>query len=192
MISMVDSKMFRLAGINVDRAVYSDTGDSLTHNFDRGAFNTDNYNRFHISLNTFKIEWLTDGVVQGVFADNVTEQQNENDRTYPLFTSELKRLYYPVHDSCNSITITALEPNSSYWCVVPTNRNNIIKVDEIDISIYKIFRTTTKRVYFSNLRLNVDGKEVPPLTPFACIYNQININPGMYSDKDGKLLAFYV
>jgi hypothetical protein len=189
---MEDRKVFRLAGINCDRAVYSEAGDSILFNFDRGSFNTDNYNRFHVSLNTFKIEWLTDGEVKGVFADNVTEQLTDSDKRYPIFTSDLERMYYPIHDSCNSITITALEPNSSYWCVLPTNRNNIIKVDEIDLPVYKIFKTSLRRVYFSNIKLNVDGKDVPPLTPFACLYNSVNINPSLYSNRDGKILAFYV
>lgn len=192
MITMVDSKVFRLAGINCDRAVFSEAGDKFIFNFDHGTFSTENYNRYHVSLNTFKIEWLTDGQPQGVFDDNVTEQLDENHKTYPIFTSQLERLYYPVHDSCNSVTITSIEPDSSYWCVVPTNRNHIIKVEEHELSIYRIFRTTLKRVYFSNIKLCIDGKDVPPLTPFASVYNPVNINPGKYSDKNGKIIGFYI
>lgn len=178
MINMVDKVLIKEIGLQYAKAVYTKAGDELIHNIEDGGFTPGLYNRRHIGASgNFTIHWMVGGTELGLYHLHDDESLNTNLMVYPY-----------KNQPCGAIKLTALQDNSSYYCILPTDLNNKIADESFVLSKNKKFSTQRGRLYFSNIKLIINNNEIEPFTMFASVYNESNIIP----IQDGKLASFFI
>jgi hypothetical protein len=176
-INFINSFVLKDIKLNYGISMFSNVGDELIYPISEGGFSPHLYTRRHIICSgSFRIDWMVGGTALGL---------------YHIFTEQDKEdlLVFPYKDQpCDAIKLTALEPNSSYLCVVPLLENENKIVDEqLDLVPNQPFTLTKGRLYISNIDLNINGNNNLALVPFACVYNEVTITP----TSNGILASFY-
>lgn len=179
MITMTDKVVLKEIGLQYAKAVYSTAGDELVHNIDDGGFTPGLYNRRHIGTSgSFTIHWMAGGTVLGLYALHDDESLNTNLQVYPY-----------KDQPCGAIKLTALQDDSAYYCILPTNRKEDKIADEsFELTSGVTFTTQRGRLYISNVELTINGNTVSPFTMFSCVYNITDLIPS----NNGKLASFYL
>jgi hypothetical protein len=178
MITMTDKMVIKEIGLQYAKAIYSTAGDELIHNINDGGFTPGLYNRRHIGTSgSFTIHWMVGGTVLGLYALHDDESLNTNLQVYPY-----------KDQACGAIKLTALEDNSAYYCILPTNSDNKIADESFNLTENVAFTTQRGRLYISNSELNANGNVIPPFTMFSCVYNITNLIPS----TNGKIASFYL
>jgi hypothetical protein len=178
MITMTDKMVIKEIGLQYAKAIYSTAGDELIHNINDGGFTPGLYNRRHIGTSgSFTIHWMVGGTVLGLYALHDDESLNTNLQVYPY-----------KDQACGAIKLTALENNSAYYCILPTNSDNKIADESFDLTENMSFTTQRGRLYISNSELTANGNVIPPFTMFSCVYNVTNL----ISSTNGKIASFYL
>jgi len=178
MINMEDRGQIKEIGIQYAKAVYTQAGDELIHNIDVLGFTPGYYNRRHIGASgNFTIHWMVGGTSLGLYHLHDDESLNTDLRVYPY-----------KHQPCDAIKITALQDNSSYYCILPLSASDNIADESFELQINQTFTTQRGRLYFSNIDLTINDRSVPRFTMFSCVYNLVDIVP----TQNGRIASFYI
>ena len=177
MITMSELTLIKNIGLQYAKATFSDVGDNLVHNLDVAGFSPHLYNRRHIVTNGgFKIDWMVGGTVLGLYNMHESTDSLTNMLVYPF-----------KHQPSDAIMLTALEPNSAYYCILTLLDSKTITDEQYDLTANQTFTLKRGRLYVCNVDLTVNGTVNSALKPFACVYNEVSITPSV----DCKLASFY-
>ena len=96
----------------------------------------------------------------------------------------------------DTIVSTAVEDNSSIFCIhsvtqrnlIPNSINNVVKDKIWRIPSGRPFRLKTGRCYFSNVDLTINDIVKPAYEPIACVYREADAIPAV----DAAIAEFWV
>lgn len=177
MIQMERPTVIKQIGLQAARAIFTEVGDELIHDVEGTGFFRGIYPRRHIiSSGTFYIDTLFGGTSLGRYFSESAEDVRKNLTVFPH-----------INQPCGAVRLRAVEKNSSYYCILPTDSKKNIDDETNDLFTGEIFTTKLGRFYCSNIDLIVNDSKVKAFDIFACVYNTINIAP----ETDGKIVSFY-
>jgi len=130
----------------VNTTVYTNAGDSITRKLSKVGLTPDTYARRH---------YIISGSFRGSFGDGIEDQIGNVGDVAP----------YDGNIETDTFTITALEDNSSYVCVIPTDPNYQVIHEVHGLVAGQVYGTATGKCYiptvdcvlFSGGQLNAGG-----------------------------------
>lgn len=179
----IDNFPMQIAKITMTKA-----GDSITQDFTYRGVTKEEF----VSRHVLASGWLSiDGYLNG---QKVGTELNESP-----YISRLRHgiIITPSGsfdiDSCVS---TALEDNTTFYCVHPVTQRDLINNAVNDVVRDKVWRIpanaafhfTVGRYYFSNVDLEINGQIRKALEPIACVYREVDVVP----PTDAAIAEFWV
>ena len=120
----------------VNTTVYTNAGDTITRKLSKVGLTPDTYARRH---------YILSGSFKGSFGDGIEDQIGMVGDVAP----------YSGNIETDSFTITALEDNSSYVCVIPTDPNYKIIHEVHNLVAGQVYGTATGKCYIPTVDCNL-------------------------------------
>jgi len=135
-INIGNSHYFSDLKFRVNTTVYTKAGDFITRKLSRVGLNPDSYARRHYILN---------GSFCGSFGDSIPDQIGNVGDVAP----------YEGNVETDSFTITALEDNSSYICIIPTDPTYQVIHEIHELTAGQVYGTTVGKCYIPTVDCNL-------------------------------------
>jgi hypothetical protein len=120
----------------VNTTVYTSAGDSITRKLNKVGLTPDTYARRH---------YILTGSFKGSFGDGIEDQIGNVGDVAP----------YDGNIQTDTFTITALEDNSSYVCVIPTDPNYQVIHEVHGLVAGQVYGTATGKCYIPTVDCNL-------------------------------------
>jgi hypothetical protein len=144
----------------VNTTVYTSAGDSITRKLNKVGLSLDTYARRH---------YVTNGKFISNFPDtDISPQTGETGTVWP-FTGNI---------ATDTFTITALEDNSSYVCVIPTDPNYQVIHEVHGLVAGQVYGTATGKCYIPTVDCSLySGGQLNAGGVLVCATNSEIITP---------------
>ena len=145
----------------INTTVYTNAGDSITRKLNKVGLNPDTYARRH---------YVTSGEFVSDFPDTDIPQQ----------TGGTVGTVWPLNENIetDTFTITALEDNSSYVCVIPTDPNYQVIHEVHGLVAGQVYGTATGKCYIPTVDCNLySGGQLNAGGVLVCANNADIITP---------------
>ena len=152
----------------VNTTVYTKSGDSITRKLNKVGLTPTTYSRRH---------YILSGSFRGSFGNDIPEQIGKVGDIAP----------YEGNIETDTFTITALEDNSSYICVIPTDSNYQIihTIDELVAG--RVYGTATGKCYISTVDYTLlSGEHKTAGSVLVCANNSAILTPS----SNGLMMVF--
>lgn len=179
----IDNFPMQLAKVTLTKA-----GDSITQNYPYRGVTKEEFISRHVLVSG----WLNiDGYLDG---QKVGTELTES----PQISRLRHGIIITPSDSfdIDSCVTTAVEDNTSFYCIHPATQRDLINNainDAVRDKVWRIpsnqpFRLKTGRYYFSNVDLEINGQIHKALEPIACVYREADATPAV----DAAIAEFWV
>ena len=135
-VQIGEAHVFSDLKFRVNTTVYTNAGDSITRKLSKVGLTPDTYARRH---------YILSGSFKGSFGDGIEDQIGMVGDVAP----------YSGNIETDSFTITALEDNSSYVCVIPTDPNYKIIHEVHNLVAGQVYGTATGKCYIPTVDCNL-------------------------------------
>jgi hypothetical protein len=135
-VQIGEAHVFSDLKFRVNTTVYTNAGDSITRKLSKVGLTPDTYTRRH---------YILSGSFKGSFGDGIEDQIGMVGDVAP----------YSGNIETDSFTITALEDNSSYVCVIPTDPNYKIIHEVHNLVAGQVYGTATGKCYIPTVDCNL-------------------------------------
>ena len=143
----------------VNTTVYTSAGDSITRKLNKVGLTPDTYARRH---------YILTGSFKGSFGDGIEDQIGNVGDVAP----------YDGNIQTDTFTITALEDNSSYVCVIPTDPNYQVIHEVHGLVAGQVYGTATGKCYIPTVDCNLySGGQLNAGGVLVCADNSEIITP---------------
>jgi len=167
---------------------FTNAGDSLNETLDQRGISKDNY----ICRHVLKSGWFAiDGYLDG---EKVGTEFPES----PFITKLRYGVIVTPLDTfdIDSWTITAVEDNSSFYCIHPVTQRELKNNSMNDLVRDKVWRIPSNapfsfkigRYYISNVDLAINGVVKKAYEPIACVFREVDVMP----EVDAAIAEFWV
>jgi len=167
---------------------FTNAGDSLNETLDQRGISKDNY----ICRHVLKSGWFAiDGYLDG---EKVGTEFPES----PFITKLRYGVIVTPLDTfdIDSWTITAVEDNSSFYCIHPVTQRELKNNSMNDLVRDKVWRIPSNapfsfkigRYYISNVDLTINGVVKKAYEPIACVFREVDVMP----EVDAAIAEFWV
>ena len=135
-VQIGEAHVFSDLKFRVNTTVYTNAGDSITRKLSKVGLTPDTYARRH---------YILSGSFKGSFGDGIEDQIGMVGDVAP----------YSGNIETDSFTITALEDNSSYVCVIPTDPNYKIIHEVHNLVAGQVYGTAPGKCYIPTVDCNL-------------------------------------
>ena len=135
-VQIGEAHVFSDLKFRVNTTVYTNAGDSITRKLSKVGLTPDTYARRH---------YILSGSFKGSFGDGIEDQIGMVGDVAP----------YSGNIETDSFTITALEDNSAYVCVIPTDPNYKIIHEVHNLVAGQVYGTATGKCYIPTVDCNL-------------------------------------